>query len=185
MNEQLCIFEGRPEGEQSPRKTACYDFLDSLSIPYKRAEHQPADTVELCALVEALYGQPICKNLFLCNRQQTEFYLVVMPGDKKFKTKDVSAQLNTARLSFASAAQLEEYLNVLPGSVSIFALLFDKEKRVHLAVDDELKGQENLLFHPCDNTATLQVSAADVFGVFLPAVGHTPAFVTLPREEEA
>ena len=136
------IYTGRPENTEGrlEKEIAVYDFLDSLGIEYKRADHEALMTMEACEAVDQLLGAQICKNLFLCNRQKTDFYLLLMPGEKPFKTKFLSKQIGTARLSFADGEQMEEYLNITPGSLSLMGLIFDKEKKVHLVIGLNLVG---------------------------------------------
>jgi hypothetical protein len=107
-------FEGRQENE-----IRVYELLDSLDIRYDRVDHEPAETMEACAKVdEVLKPAVICKNLFLCNTQKTNFYLLMIKEDKKFKTKEISKQINSPRLSFAPSEYMEEYLDIKPGAVS-------------------------------------------------------------------
>ena len=156
--------------------------LDSLGIPYIRFEHDATATMEDCAAVgEALHGT-ICKNLFLCNRQQTAFYLLTMPGDKPFHTKDLSAQIGSSRLSFAPPEKMEELLNTHPGSASVMGLLFDTEHRVQLVMDRDVYDAEYFCCHPCDNHGSLKIKTSDLLTKFLPHVGHEPIVVDLPRE---
>ena len=130
--------------------------------------------------MEGLLGCKICKNLFLTNRQQTDFYLLVMPGEKPFKTKLLSKQIGSARLSFASAEHMEKYLDITPGSVSILGLMNDKGGAVRLLVDRDLLKEEYFGCHPCINTSSLRLKTADVLEKLLPAMGHEPTFVDLP-----
>ena len=153
--------------------------LTGLGIPYTRLDHPKADTMEACAAIEVELGAPICKNLLLTNRQQTRFYLLMMPGNKPFFTKDLSKQLGTARLSFASAAQMEELLGVAPGSASVLCLANDTEQRVQLVMDAPVMDGALVGCHPCDNTSTLSLRMKDLLEVFLPATGHTPIRVEL------
>lgn len=173
------IFEGRPTEQRSAREMAAYDFLDGLAIPYRRADHEAADTMEACLAIEAELGAPICKNLFLCNRQKTDFYLLLMPGDKPFKTKELSGQLGVARLSFASGEDMEALLGLTPGSVSVLGLINDKEGRVRLLVDRDLLAADEIACHPLLNTSTLAFSTDDLMKKALPALSHTPTLVTL------
>ena len=111
------IYDGRPvntEGREE-KEIRVYDFLDRLGIKYKRTDHAPATTMEVCEEIDGILGAVICKNLFLCNRQKTSFYLLMMPADKPFKTKELSSQINSARLSFADTEHMEEYLDISPG----------------------------------------------------------------------
>ncbi len=166
-----------------PRETRVYDYLDKLGISYYRTDHEAAGTMELCNAIDAVLGVIICKNLFLCNRQKTAFYLLMMPGDKKFKTKELSAQINSARLSFADAEDMLKYLDIEPGSVSIMGLMNDTEHHVQLLVDEDVLRDEYVGCHPCVNTSSLKLRTADVFGTFLRAVGHNMKTVHLVGED--
>ena len=139
--------------------------------------------MELCNAIDAVLGVIICKNLFLCNRQKTAFYLLMMPGDKKFKTKELSAQINSARLSFADAEDMLKYLDIEPGSVSIMGLMNDTEHHVQLLVDEDVLKDEYVGCHPCVNTSSLKLRTEDVFGPYLKAVGHTMKTVHLVGED--
>ena len=178
------LYKGRPditEGRQN-REIKVYDFLDSLGIEYLRTDHEPADTMEACNRIDSVLEVVICKNLFLCNRQKTNFYLLMMPGDKPFKTKELSSQINSARLSFASAEDMEKYLDILPGSVSVMGLMNDSENAVKLLVDEDVLRDEYIGCHPCVNTSSLKIRTEDVFTKFLDAVGHTATKVVLKGE---
>ena len=179
------LYEGRPEdcSERLAKERRCYDMLDRLGIGYSRVDHEHADTIEVCHEIEKTLGAQICKNLFLTNRQQTEFYLLLMPGDKPFKTKLLSKQIGTARLSFASPEHMQELLDISPGSVSVLGLMNDSG-RVHLVIDEELLKDEYIGCHPCINTSTLRIRTADIIEKFLPEVGHEYNIVTLPWEVE-
>ena len=180
------LYIGRPEDVTGrlEREIKVYDLLDSLGIKYFRTDHGPADTMEACHEIDAVLETLVCKNLFLCNRQQTQFYLLMMPGDKPFKTKDLSKQIDSARLSFASPEHMEEFLHISPGSVSIMGLMNDTKNRVQLLVDKPVIESEDLGCHPCVNTSSLKMRTRDVFEKFLPAVHHEPIIVDLPFPEE-
>lgn len=180
------LYEGRPEDVTGrlEREVKVYDLLDSLGIQYFRTDHGPADTMEACHEIDAVLETLVCKNLFLCNRQQTQFYLLMMPGDKPFKTKDLSKQIDSARLSFASPEYMEEFLHISPGSVSIMGLMNDTENRVQLLVDKPVIESVDLGCHPCVNTSSLKMRTKDVFEKFLPAVHHEAIVVDLPFPEE-
>ena len=175
------LFNGRPSdfGTRLPKEQRCYEMLDRLGIGYERVDHDFADTIEMCHEVEKVLGADICKNLFLTNRQQTEFYLLLMPGDKPFKTKLLSKQINTARLSFAAPEHMEQYLDITPGSVSVLGLMNDGG-RVHLVIDSDLLKDEFIGCHPCINSSTLKIKTADIIERFLPEVRHEYAVVELP-----
>lgn len=156
-----------------PKEMAVYSLLDELSIPYERVDHAVTETMEACENIDMLLGVSMCKNLFLRNRQKTAFYLLMMPGKKKFKTKDVSKQLGTSRLSFAEAEYMEQYLNITPGSVSVLGLMNDSNHAVHLVIDKELLENEYIGCHPCINTSSLKIRTEDILNVFLKHTGHT------------
>ncbi|MBQ4136675.1 MAG: prolyl-tRNA synthetase associated domain-containing protein [Clostridia bacterium] len=156
-----------------------YDFLDNLGISYERVDHAPAMTMEDCIAIDKALGAAMCKNLFLCNRQQTDFYLLMMPGDKPFKTKELSAQLGTARLSFASEAFMEEFLDIAPGAVSVMGLMNDKGNRVKLLIDKDVLEGEYIGCHPCVNTSSLRIKTDDVVKKFIPATKHEINIVEL------
>jgi len=179
------LLDGRPENTDGrlPREVRTYDFLDSLGIEYKRTDHERTDTMEACNAVDEILGVVICKNLFLCNRQKTAFYLLMMPGDKKFKTKELSAQINSARLSFAQPEDMLKYLDIEPGSVSIMGLMNDKDHAVQLLIDEDVLKEEYLGCHPCVNTSSLKMRVDDVIKKFLPAVNHDYRIVHLVGED--
>ena len=179
------LQRGRPENfsERMPKEQRCYELLDKLGIEYDRVDHDYADTIEMCHEVEKTLGTDICKNLFLTNRQQTDFYLLLMPGDKPFKTKLLSKQINTARLSFATPGHMEELLDITPGSVSVLGLMNDGGK-VRLVIDTDLLKDEFIGCHPCINSSTLKLKTLDILDKLLPAVGHNYSPVELPWEVE-
>ena len=180
MNIDEHLYRGRPAGERIPKETRCYDLLDRLGVEYYRVDHEHADTIPDCELVEGLLGCKICKNLFLTNRQQTDFYLLIMPGEKPFKTKLLSKQIGSARLSFAGPEHMERLLDITPGSVSVLGLMNDRDKAVRLLVDRDLLTEENFGCHPCINTSSLRFRTSDLFEKILPALEHEPSFVELP-----
>ena len=179
------LMNGRPESGEGrlPREIRTYDYLDRLGIPYQRTDHGRADNMEACNAIDAVLGVIICKNLFLCNRQKTVFYLLMMPGDKKFKTKELSAQINSARLSFADPEDMLKYLDIEPGAVSIMGLMNDKDHRVKLLIDEDVLKDEYLGCHPCVCTSSLKMKTADVVEKFLPATGHSYQTVHLVGED--
>ena len=165
---------GRPTSTEGrlPREARTYDFLDELGIEYYRTDHEAASTMEACNEIDGVLGVVICKNLFLCNRQKTNFYLLMMPGDKKFKTKELSSQIGSARLSFAEPEDMLKYLDIEPGSVSVMGLMNDKEHAVQLLIDEDVLKEENIGCHPCVCTSSLRMKTSDVIEKFLPATGH-------------
>ena len=181
----MILYDGRPENntDRLPREIRTYDFLDKLGIPYKRTDHGRADNMEACDEIDAILGVIICKNLFLCNRQKTKFYLLMMPGDKKFKTKELSAQINSARLSFAGPEEMLQFLDIEPGAVSIMGLMNDTEHHVQLLIDEDVLKDEYLGCHPCVCTSSLKLRTKDVIEKFLPATGHDYLTVHLVGED--
>ena len=179
----LELHKGRPEqeGGRLPRELRTYDLLDSLGIEYERLDHEPAFTMEVCQEIEKSLGALICKNLFLCNRNKTQFYLLMIPGDKKFLTKDLSHQIGSSRLSFAGPEDMERYLDIEPGAVSILGLMNDWDNRVQLLVDEDVLRHDMLGCHPCVNTSSLRLKTADAFGPVLEATHHTKTVVSLPE----
>ena len=179
------LYRGRPAQKRSEVEEACYDLLDGLGVAYERADHEHGDTIEALHDVEAVLGCGICKNLLLTNRQMTELYLLLMPGDKPFKTRILSKEIGTARLSFATAQQMLSSLGVTPGSVSPLGLMNDREKTVHLLIDRDLLSQSCVGVHPCRNTSTLKLTWDDLLHTVLPALGFTPRFVELPWDPDS
>lgn len=178
------LQNGRPAGadRRQPREARVYDYLDGLGIEYQRVDHAPAQTMEDCKAIDEVLGTAMCKNLFLCNRQKTNFYLLLMPADKPFKTKELSAQINAARLSFASGEHMLAYLDIQPGAVSVLGLMNDTENDVTLLVDEDLLQSETIGCHPCVNTSSLLLKTDDVLHTFLPAVRHSFQTVKLVGE---
>lgn len=181
MNEE--ILQKEQSAGRSPEELAIYALLEKLEIPYTRVDHEPAMTMEDCEAVDRQLGVMMCKNLFLCNTQKTKFYMLLMPADKKFKTKDLSKQIQSARLSFADAEHMEQYLRIHPGAVSVMGLMNDEENHVQLLFDQEVLRQEWLGCHPCVNTSSIRLKMADLLEKFLPAVHHDWRAVELPDAE--
>ena len=181
------LVDGRPGNTEGrlDKEIRVYDFLDSLGIAYKRVDHEAAMTMEACEEIDRTLsegvekGVAICKNLFLCNRQATDFYLLLIPGDKPFKTKYLSAQIGSSRLSFAKPEYMEQYLDITPGSVSVMGLMNDKEKKVRLLIDKDVLQDEYFACHPCINTSSLRFKTSDLMEKVIPAMGHEPTMVCL------
>lgn len=186
MNERIhdtTLYQDIPdETGRLPREMAVYKLLSKLQIPFWRMDHEAMASIEACRGVDEILGIHMCKNLFLCNTQKTAFYLLMMPGEKKFKTKELSAQLGCARLSFAPEEYMEEYLHIAPGAVSVMGLMNDRQRRVRLLMDADVLKEEYLGCHPCVNTASLRLRTEDVTGKFLPHVEHDYTVVHLKGE---
>ncbi len=171
----LKLYKGRPEDitDRLEKEIRTYDLLDKLSIQYERVDHEVAETIDACKEIdEILEPASICKNLFLCNAQKTEFYLLMLTGEKKFKTKEVSKQIGCSRLSFSPPEFMEKYLDITPGSVSVMGLMNDSQNRVRLLIDEDIIRSEYIGCHPCINTSSLKLKVADILEVFLKAVDH-------------
>ena len=182
----LTLMNGRPADctGRLPKEIKCYNLLDELGIAYQRLDHAPAQTMEVCAEIDKSLNAVICKNLFLSNRQETTFYLLLIPGDKPFKTKYLSAQLGVSRLSFGKEEYMERFLDNTPGSATILGLMNDTENRVQLVIDQDVLRQDYLGCHPCINTSSLRLRTQDVMEKLIPALHHTPVTVELPWEVE-
>lgn len=183
---KLILQKGRPENPTGrlEKEIRTYDLLDELGIEYERVDHEEANTMEACAEIDKVLAPAvICKNLFLCNTQKTKFYLLMIKNDKKFKTKEISKQINSSRLSFAPPEYMEKYLDITPGSASVMGLMNDKENDVTLLVDEDVLEGEYFGCHPCINTSSLRLKVADVFGPFLDAVHHDHITVKLVGED--
>jgi len=181
----MLLFNGRPENteERLPREVRTYDLLDRLGIEYHRTDHDPATNMEACEEIDAVLGVTMCKNLFLCNRQKTNFYLLLMPGDKKFKTMELSSQIQSARLSFAGPEEMLKYLDIEPGAVSIMGLMNDHDRQVQLLIDEDVLKEEYLGCHPCVCTSSMKLRTKDVMEKYLPAVEHDYRIVHLVGED--
>lgn len=177
----LTLQRGRPADESGrlPKEIRVYDLLDRLSVDYERIDHPAAMTMEACEEIDRALEATICKNLFLCNRQQTDFYLLMMPGNKKFVTKDLSSQLGVSRLSFGSPEYMEKLLDITPGSLSVMGLMNDHDGRVQLLIDEDVLQGEMIGFHPCINTSSLRLRLSDLMDTIIPAMGHAPRMVRL------
>lgn len=178
------LYNGRPADTTGrlEKEISTYDFLDGLGVDYQRADHEAAFTMEACKEVDEALGVEMCKNLFLCNRQKTDFYLLLIPGDKVFKTKELSKQIGSARLSFAEPEYMEKYLDITPGAVSIMGLMNDKDHAVRLLVDEDVLKAEWIGCHPCVNTSSIRVKTKDMFDTVIKAMQHEMTVVRLTGE---
>ena len=177
------LVTGRPASNEGrlPKEIRCYDLLDSLNVPYQRIDHEPANTMEACAAIDEVLDATICKNLLLCNRQCTVFYLLMIPGTKVFKTSELSKKIGSSRLSFAGPEYMEKFLDITPGSVSVLGLMNDTDNQVNLLIDSDVLEGEYFGCHPCINTSSLRIATKDLMEKIIPAMGHEPIFVELPE----
>lgn len=165
-------YRGKPKDldKRQEKERKCYEFLEKLGIDYEVVDHEEASDMDKCLEIETVLGVKICKNIMLCNRQETRFFIFMMPGDKKYVTKDVSKKIGMSRLSFAKEEHLKDYLNVTPGSVSVLGLLNDIDNRVELVIDRDVIGQNHIRCHPCVNTSTLKIKTDDFLTKIIPAL---------------
>jgi len=179
------LEQGRPANcaDRLAKEVRVYDLLDNLGIDYQRVDHEAAMTMEACAAIDEAMEATMCKNLMLCNRQCTAFYLLLLPGDKPFKTSVLSKQIGSSRLSFASGEYMERFLDITPGSLSVLGLMNDKEQQVQLLIDEEVLSGEYIGCHPCINTSSLRLRTCDLMEKIIPAMGHEPRIVNLPAVE--
>ena len=175
------LVQGRPETNDGrlEKEIRCYDLLDALDVSYQRIDHEAAMTKEACAEIDKVLDATICKNLLLCNRQCTAFYLLMIVGEKHFKTSTFSKQIGSSRLSFAAPEYMEQFLDITPGSLSVLGLMNDREKHVQLLIDGDILKGEFFGCHPCINTSSLRLRTADLLEKIIPAMGHEPRFVTI------
>ncbi len=173
------IFYSRPDEDRLKKELDTYEVLEKLNIPFIGTDHEAAMTMEDLQVAEEALNVKISKNLFLCNSSKSKFYMLIMPGGKKFLTKNLSSQINSSRLSFADGSYMEELLNITPGSLSVFGLMYDREHRVSLIIDEDVLGSEYFGCHPCVNTSTVRVKTEDILNKFLPYTDHQPVIVRL------
>ena len=180
------LVNGRPatNGGRLDKEIRCYDLLDGLGVEYQRIDHEAAMTMEACAEIDKVLDATICKNLLLCNRQCTDFYMLMIAGDKHFKTSVLSRQIGSSRLSFADSCYMEQFLDITPGSLSVLGLQNDREFRVKLLMDEDILKGEYFGCHPCINTSSLRLKTADLMEKIIPAMGHQPTFVKLETPTE-
>lgn len=181
----LNLENGRPKNcdGRLKKEIAVYDLLDSLDIDYERVDHDAAFTMEACAPVDKILAPAvICKNLLLCNAQKTKFYLLMIREDKKFKTKEISSQINSSRLSFAPEEYMAEFLDITPGSLSVMGLMNDKSNNVRLLIDEDILAAELFGCHPCINTSSIRLKVKALTDVFLPAIQHDYTKVILRND---
>ena len=183
------LYHGSPADMtgRSGREVRAYAFLDRLGVPFDRTDHpdRPATTMEVCTDVDAILKVHICKNLFLCNRNRSRYYLLIMPGDRPFKTKELSAQIGSSRLSFADEQAMERMLDLHPGSVSVLGLMNDREHKVELLIDEDVLRETMFGCHPCENTSSIRFETKELTEKILPALGVKPRIVHLIGEERS
>ena len=178
--------KGRPDDfeKRLKKEQKVYEMLDNLGIEYDYVDHDEAMTIEACKDIEKVLGVGICKNLFLCNRQKTDFYLLLIDGNYRFKTSVVSKIIGTSRLSFGDANNMLELFDITPGSLSVFGLMNDTQNRVKLLIDKSVLDSDYFFSHPCINTSTLNIKTADIIEKCIPFMAHEPMIIEIPEEAE-
>jgi Uncharacterized conserved protein len=155
-----------------------YKILDMLGIGYKRYEHMPVYTVEEANKIDGCIEGTHCKNLFLRNRKGDVHYLIILEDWKTANLKDISEQINSTNLSFASKDRLFKFLKLTPGSVTPFGLINDSEKQVRVLLDSDLPNGKSISFHPNVNTATITISYGN-FEKFLKWCGNDVSYINI------
>lgn len=159
-----------------------YAALDALGVRYERHQHPAVFHAGDAALHWNQIGGTQCKNLFLRNKKGDRHYLVVLEISKRADLKDLVKLVGDDRLSFGSPERLMAELGLTPGSVSPFGLLNDTDGSVRVLVDQDLRGQERLIFHPNINTASVVVSWTDL-EKFLNTRANVVRVIGLPKHE--
>lgn len=177
MHDISRIYTDAPAQFKTPLEKAVYAKLAELGIAYERVETGEVITMEQCADINAKLNMNMVKTLFLCNRQQTEFFLFVTAGDKPFRTKEFSVALDIARVSFAPPELMESVLGTKIGAATVFSVLLESARNVHLVLDRDVAESE--WFGCSDGTTTcyMKLRTADIFERFLPAVGRTAELI--------
>ena len=173
------VYNGAPAESRSDVENRVYAALAQLEIPFTRVDHEPAFTMEDCAAISEALDVHICKNLLLTPRNRSAFYLLCLPAEKPFSTKDFSKLIGSSRLSFATEEDLVALLGCRAGSASVLGLMNDTEHRVTLAIDRTVAQDEWFGCHPCKNTSSLRLKTRDVLEKFLPDTGHEAVIVDL------
>ncbi len=166
-----------PHEFQTQLQELVYGTLEKLQIPFERVDTDEAITMEDCVAIDEKLNMNMVKTLFLCNRQQTEFYLFVTVGNKPFRSKDFSSALGIARVSFAPAEQMETMLGTKIGAATVFSSLLDTDQRVQIIFDKDVLAEE---WYGCsDGTTTgyMKVRTDDIYRRFLPFTKHTAAVI--------
>ena len=178
------LVNGRPATNEGrlDKEIRCYDLLDRLGVEFQRIDHEEANTMEACAEIDRVLDATICKNLLLCNRQNTAFYLLMIPGHKHFKTSTFSKTIGSSRLSFAAPEYMERFLDITPGSVSVLGLMNDHDNQVQLVIDEDVLKGGYFGCHPCINTSSLRLKTSDLMEKIIPAMHHEPRIVAIAEE---
>ncbi|MBV7276096.1 prolyl-tRNA synthetase associated domain-containing protein [Clostridium sp. PL3] len=171
------IYTTAPSEFKTELQEKTYHTLNDLHIPFERVDTDEAITMEDCVQIDKKLDMKMVKTLFLCNRQQTAFYLFITVGDKPFKSKEFSNALGVARVSFAPADLMEKMLGTKIGAATVFSAMLDKDNAVQIVFDKDITHEE---WYGCsDGTTTgyMKIKTAQIIHDFLPYVKHMPAIV--------
>lgn len=171
------IFTTPPPVFKTPLQKRIYETLIRLDIHFRRIDTDPGITMEDCRHIDKALDAKTVKTLFLCNRQQTLFYIYVTRADKPFVTKDFGRALDIPRVSFASAEKLMEIAGTEPGAATALCACLDSAREIAFVFDGDVLSNE---YYCCtDGTATCFVKfrTADLLEKFFPACGHDPLIV--------
>jgi Ala-tRNA(Pro) deacylase len=173
------IRTSTPEDMKNPTGKKAFKMLDQLKIPYECVSNDAVSTMEECRAIEEVLGTEIRKNIFLCNKKNTSFFLIVLPADKNLDVDTLSAKIGIPKLSFASADSMQQHLGAQPGSASVMGLINDEDEYVQLIIDKEVAEAEWYGCNPGINTAHLRLKTSDLLNKFLPKIYHKAKIVEL------
>jgi len=178
------IVNEKPKEFENETQRMIYEALEELKIPFDRVENDFMISMEDCEAVNKKMNTRMAKNLFLCNRQKTEFYLFITKDNKHFNTKIFSKAMGISRVSFAPEETLTEYLGTKIGATTIFSLVYDKDCKVHLVIDKDVLEEK---FHACNdgtNNAHIKITTKDLMEKYLKYTKHEPVIIEFKEEEE-
>lgn len=160
------------------KKDKVFQKLNELNISYESIDHPPVYTIEAMEDFELNKIGSIAKNLFLKNSNGKTHYLVILAGDKKADLKSIKSQIESSSLSFASEERLEKYLGLSKGAVTPFGIINDEEHLINIIIDNDLKKEKIIGFHPNVNTCTVFISYDDLIK-FINTFGNKILYVNV------
>lgn len=173
------VMTTAPEDERGALETKVYQELERLNISYERVDNDTVETMEECVEISEKLGAEIRKTIVCCNRQKTEFFLVVLPASKRFDSKLFAAMMRTARVSFASAEDMESLIGLTPGEASVMGILNDPEAKIKVVVDKAVADAEWFACNPGANTTHIRFKTKQLLDTFLPAENHKAEIIML------
>ena len=160
------VMTSAPQDERGALETKTYQELERLNIKYERVDNDTVEAMEECVEISKKLGAEIRKTIVVCNRQKTQFFLVILPANKRFDSKLFAAMMHTARVSFASPA-------------SVMGILNDPEGKVKVVIDKAVADAEWFACNPGANTSHLRFKTKQLINNFLPAEKHKPEIIML------